>query len=135
MTLLANYVLHLTKSPSELLPSSWQLLSAMQDGVLAPCDAPQVDALEPAGLSDEQALQWAFLLDTLNFCFWSDGGELFGVSLHGKLWTGYHSLCAALCRTVEVQACCVRVCVCVCMHACMRAYVCMCSDLLRIYLR
>ena len=26
--------------------------------------------LEPAGLSGEDLLEWLFLLDTLNFCFW-----------------------------------------------------------------
>ena len=26
--------------------------------------------LEPVGLSGEDLLEWLFLLDTLNFCFW-----------------------------------------------------------------
>lgn len=78
----------------------------MRDGELLPCDGtPRIDALEPAGLSGEQALEWVFLLDTLNFCFWSDDREeKFGVNHRGRLWTGYRSLCAALCRAVEVTA-------------------------------
>lgn len=82
-----------------------KIFRAIQDKELLPCDnTPRIDSLEPAGLSEEQALEWIFLLDTLNFCFWSDSEELFGVNYRGKLWTGYRSLCAALCKAVEVSA-------------------------------
>ena len=44
-----------------------------------------------------------FLIDTLNFCFWSDvGTEPFTVSYLGKKWTGSRSLSAALARAVKV---------------------------------
>lgn len=56
--------------------------------------------LEPPDLSPTEALEWIFLLDTLNFCFWSDEPTLFTVSHAGRSWTGYQSLCAALARAV-----------------------------------
>jgi hypothetical protein len=49
----------------------------------------------------EQALNWIFLVDTLNFCFWSDSEELFTVTHNNKDYTGYWSLCAAINRAVD----------------------------------
>ena len=57
------------------------------------------DPLEPPGLSNEEVLEWVFVVDVLNFCFWSDEETLFTVRHLGKEWTGYRSLCAALART------------------------------------
>ena len=57
--------------------------------------------LEPPGLSPKEILEWTFLLDTLNFCFWSDKATLFTFSYGGEKWTGYRSLCAALTKAVE----------------------------------
>ncbi len=61
--------------------------------------------LEPAGLSREQVLQWTFLLDVLNFCFWGDVDKkedgLFAFNYQGVTWTGYRSMRAALCKAVE----------------------------------
>ena len=56
------------------------------------------DPLEPPGLSNEEVLEWVFVVDILNFCFWSDEETLFTVRHLGKEWTGYRSLCAALAR-------------------------------------
>ena len=58
----------------------------------------KLDPLEPPGLSDEEVLEWLFLVDVLNFCFWSDEPTLFSVRYLGMEWTGYRSLCAALAR-------------------------------------
>ena len=44
-----------------------------------------------------------FLVDMLNFCFWSDkNSPLFSLQYKGKQWTGYQSLCAGLAKAVEV---------------------------------
>lgn len=45
--------------------------------------------------NDKNAVEWIFLIDTLNFCFWTPG--------HGKIWqvcgeSGYFALCAAVNR-------------------------------------
>jgi hypothetical protein len=57
--------------------------------------------LEPLGLSPEELLEWTFMLDVLNFCFWSDEATLFTFSYGGVRWTGYRSMLAALVKAVE----------------------------------
>ena len=52
----------------------------------------------------ESTVDFLFIMDLLNFCFWSDdedSGEAFAVEYHGKFWTGYWSLVAALQRALE----------------------------------
>ena len=45
---------------------------------------------------------WIFLIDTLNFAFWApEGKSPFTVNYKGKAYTGYWSLCAAICRAVD----------------------------------
>ncbi len=61
-----------------------------------------VDPFEPHGLTQEEVLEWLFLVDTLNFCFWSDETVKFTVTFAGKEWTGYRAMCAALARAVQV---------------------------------
>lgn len=56
------------------------------------------DPLEPPGLSSEEVLEWLFVVDVLNFCFWSDESTLFTVIHLRQEWTGYRSMCAALAR-------------------------------------
>lgn len=57
----------------QLLPH----LSAPSDHTHSP------DPLEPTGLTDSELLEWIFLLDTLNFCFWSDTTTLYTVNYRG----------------------------------------------------
>ncbi len=58
-------------------------------------------SFEPPNLSPNETLEWIFLLDTLNFCFWSDSDVLHTTEYCGVQWTGYRALCAALVRAVE----------------------------------
>jgi len=44
-----------------------------------------------------------FLIDTVNFCFWSDSEVLFTIDYGGKLWTGYRALKAAFLNAMEVN--------------------------------
>lgn len=45
---------------------------------------------------------WIFLIDTLNFAFWTPPGKPpFTVIYKGKSYTGYWSLCAAICRAID----------------------------------
>ncbi|KAJ1521673.1 hypothetical protein ONE63_003317 [Megalurothrips usitatus] len=46
--------------------------------------------------SDPTAIDWIFVVDTLNFCFWSPDGAHYSVSYKGKTYTGYFALCAVL---------------------------------------
>ena len=58
--------------------------------------------LEPRGLTPEQLLEWTFLLDVLNFCFWAKkDSSLFTFDHRGQKWTGYRSMRAALAKAVE----------------------------------
>lgn len=57
--------------------------------------------LEPHGLDDDAALEWLFLVDTMNFCFWSDEPTLFTVDYRGQMWTGSKAMVAALARAVQ----------------------------------
>jgi len=53
---------------------------------------------------DESTVDFLFIMDLLNFCFWSDKEdpvEAFAVEHQGKIWTGYWSLVAALQRALE----------------------------------
>ncbi|KAI9485058.1 hypothetical protein BDB00DRAFT_851687 [Zychaea mexicana] len=65
--------------------------------------------LQPKKL-DASTVDWIFLVDILNFSFWSDldksdkcqpHPERYTVVLHGKAYTGYWSLCAAINRALE----------------------------------
>ncbi|KAL6050688.1 Queuosine salvage protein [Balamuthia mandrillaris] len=47
-------------------------------------------------------VDWIFLVDTLNFSFWSESEERpFAVAYRGNTYTGYWSLCAAVNRALE----------------------------------
>ncbi|KAI4760113.1 hypothetical protein E4T52_04267 [Aureobasidium sp. EXF-3400] len=52
---------------------------------------------------DEAALNFIFVMDLLNFSFWSEKpeGERYAVEYRGKKWTGYWSLVACLQRALE----------------------------------
>jgi len=52
--------------------------------------------------ADETSIDWMFVADTLNFSFWGlEEDQHYSVELHGKRYTGYMALCAALTRAVE----------------------------------
>ncbi|KAM9305153.1 queuosine 5'-phosphate N-glycosylase/hydrolase-like [Gastrophryne carolinensis] len=52
--------------------------------------------------SGEDAVNWVFFIDTLNFSFWSDDEDKkFLVRHKGKEYSGYWSLCAAINRALD----------------------------------
>ncbi|KAL8953408.1 MAG: hypothetical protein Q9222_000721 [Ikaeria aurantiellina] len=60
-------------------------------------------SLHPKEKSEETA-NFIFLMDLLNFCFWSehsDPGQRFAIEYHQQQWTGYWSLVAAMHRALE----------------------------------
>ena len=69
-----------------------------KNGVTPANDVIEPDPLEPPGLTNDEILEWLFVVDILNFCFWSDKPTLFTVKHLGRDWTGYRSMCAALAR-------------------------------------
>ena len=64
----------------------------------------QKNDLNPKGQSEQEMINWIFFVDTVNFSFWPEEGDVkFGVKDHnGKLQTGYWSLCAAVNRALRV---------------------------------
>ncbi|KAF1461624.1 Queuosine salvage protein, partial [Megadyptes antipodes antipodes] len=57
--------------------------------------------LNPRAASEE-AVDWVFLVDTLNFSFWSEQEEQkYMVKYKGKTYSGYWSLCAAVNRALD----------------------------------
>ncbi|XP_014851447.1 PREDICTED: UPF0553 protein C9orf64 homolog [Poecilia mexicana] len=57
--------------------------------------------LAPAPTSD-QALNWVFVVDTMNFCFWPDNeAQQCEVTYKGSTYTGFMTLCAAITRAME----------------------------------
>ncbi|XP_014782708.1 queuosine salvage protein [Octopus bimaculoides] len=58
-------------------------------------------ALNPKTM-DVSAVDWIFVLDTMNFSFWSeDPGNKYTVTYKDKAYTGYWSLCAAVNRALD----------------------------------
>lgn len=51
--------------------------------------------------ADNDALNWIFVVDTLNFCFWSANDNKWEVTWKGKTYTGYFALCAAINRALD----------------------------------
>lgn len=61
--------------------------------------------LNPRAASEE-AVSWVFLVDTLNFSFWSDSAEQKClVRYKGKAYSGYWALCAAVNRALDDGQC------------------------------
>lgn len=51
---------------------------------------------------DDSSIDWIFLVDALNFSFWSeDSDEKYTVHYGGNNYTGYWSLCAAINRALD----------------------------------
>ena len=53
---------------------------------------------------DEASVEFIFIMDLLNFCFWSEGKDPetgFSVDYRGQRWLGYWSLVAALQRALD----------------------------------
>lgn len=48
---------------------------------------------------DKNALNWIFLVDTLNFCFWTPGKSDIKYKVEGH--SGYFALCAAVNRAIR----------------------------------
>lgn len=59
------------------------------------------NSLAPVATSD-QALNWVFVVDTMNFSFWPEtDSEQCEVTYKGTTYTGYMTLCAAITRAMD----------------------------------
>uniref|UniRef100_A0A8C6T7F0 Queuosine 5'-phosphate N-glycosylase/hydrolase n=1 Tax=Neogobius melanostomus TaxID=47308 RepID=A0A8C6T7F0_9GOBI len=61
----------------------------------------KANPLAPAPSSD-QAVNWVFVVDTMNFSFWPDSDlQQCEVTYRGSTYTGYMTLCAAITRALD----------------------------------
>lgn len=61
----------------------------------------KANPLAPAPSSD-QAVNWVFVVDTMNFSFWPDSDlQQCEVTFRGSTYTGYMTLCAAISRAMD----------------------------------
>ena len=59
--------------------------------------------LHPSEMTKD-TVDWIFVLDTLNFSFWTDHNvEPWTVRFEGKNYTGYWALCASINRALKVR--------------------------------
>lgn len=76
------------------------LVEEVQNEKLSPNNFSQTD-VHPC--SDQPwAIDWIFVVDTLNFCFWNNENEE-GWKVDG--YTGYYALCAAINRAQKEKVC------------------------------
>lgn len=75
-----------------------QVLEGLKNGTIS-IDSFSQSELHPNS-GNKRAVDWIFVLDTLNFSFWPrDGDNKWNVNGH----TGYFALCSAIKRAVDVS--------------------------------
>jgi hypothetical protein len=85
---------------AEELADRWKLFRRRFDGVRDSEDPAFI--LHDIGSSEEERVQWLFLIDTLNYSFWPNPGEpAWTVEYGGRKWSGYWGLAASLKRAYE----------------------------------
>ncbi|GMS97025.1 hypothetical protein PENTCL1PPCAC_19200 [Pristionchus entomophagus] len=77
-----------------------QIMDSIQDGTIGDIEY-KASPLHPEGLSDEQHLNWVFVIDTLNFSFWPNDNEEYYVDYRGNREVGYLAMCAAFMKAYE----------------------------------
>uniref|UniRef100_A0A8D8WVM3 Queuosine 5'-phosphate N-glycosylase/hydrolase n=1 Tax=Cacopsylla melanoneura TaxID=428564 RepID=A0A8D8WVM3_9HEMI len=69
---------------------------------------PKVDfnhSLHPNCTTDTDFIDWIFIIDSLNFCFWKSPDQpQWTVTYEGITYSGYFALCAALKKAKTVSA-------------------------------
>uniref|UniRef100_A0A0N4ZSJ7 Queuosine 5'-phosphate N-glycosylase/hydrolase n=1 Tax=Parastrongyloides trichosuri TaxID=131310 RepID=A0A0N4ZSJ7_PARTI len=75
------------------------IVNAMKNGEIKQIDF-DAHELHPKG-GDQAAVDWVFLMDTINFSFWSNIDTPFYVTYKGKTYSGYFAGCAAVNRALE----------------------------------
>ncbi|KAJ2489970.1 hypothetical protein IWW37_003518 [Coemansia sp. RSA 2050] len=78
-----------------------QILSRMQSLGYSAADWKK-HTLTPS-IADSHAIEWIFVVDALNFSFWTDQATTrqYSVTLDGKRYRGYWTLCAAVNRALS----------------------------------
>ena len=88
--------MHSTKAAASMI---WNLMQEKEYS----CKAWSEHELHPQA-KDESTVDFIFIMDLLNFCFWSDNRDpssRFQIDFRQKIWTGYWSLVACLQRALD----------------------------------
>lgn len=88
---------HVKVDASAVTSLSREIVDAMRDGNPFSLSEWRGHELHPH-VADDRAIEWIFLIDSLNFSFWSEDASA-KYSVNG--FTGYWSLCAAVNRSLE----------------------------------
>eukprot|EP01102_Stenamoeba_stenopodia_P003587 TRINITY_DN13772_c0_g1_i1.p1 TRINITY_DN13772_c0_g1~~TRINITY_DN13772_c0_g1_i1.p1 ORF type:complete len:343 (+),score=60.01 TRINITY_DN13772_c0_g1_i1:28-1029(+) len=97
---IANNATHVSIPKDSIRNAAQQLVEMMKQKQYSSACWKQ-NELTPS-VADENSLNWIFIIDTLNFCFWAKTPEeLFAVTYKGKRYTGYWSLCACINRALD----------------------------------
>uniref|UniRef100_A0A914UWV2 Queuosine 5'-phosphate N-glycosylase/hydrolase n=1 Tax=Plectus sambesii TaxID=2011161 RepID=A0A914UWV2_9BILA len=78
------------------------IFDAVKSGAIRESDFDAHD-LHPKG-KDQAAVDWVFLMDVINFSFWSeadDGVSKFLVTYNSKTYSGYFAACACVNRALD----------------------------------
>ncbi|XP_053965025.1 queuosine salvage protein [Anastrepha ludens] len=87
---------YLTVLPDGIEKLAKEIISSIQTGQLSPNNFSQNDIHPKA--TDPHAIEWIFVVDTLNFCFWTPTDHT-KYKVNG--FTGYFALCAAINRAMD----------------------------------
>ncbi|KAL0279375.1 UNVERIFIED_CONTAM: hypothetical protein PYX00_000954 [Menopon gallinae] len=96
---IAEQAKHVTIFNSGIKELAIEIVKHLQDGSLRMSSFSQCE-VHPSN-ADDKAINWIFVVDTLNFCFWSASSRKWCVTWRGKSYTGYMALCAAINRALD----------------------------------
>lgn len=82
----------------------FQLYDELKNGSISVSNFLKCDDVHPVGMLEEKAINWIFVVDTLNFCFWAAKNDSWWEITHeGNKYSGYFGLCAAINKAIKVR--------------------------------
>uniref|UniRef100_A0A914VWI7 Queuosine 5'-phosphate N-glycosylase/hydrolase n=1 Tax=Plectus sambesii TaxID=2011161 RepID=A0A914VWI7_9BILA len=100
--LIAERSRHIKLNESGIEKTAQLIFDAVKSGAIRESDFDAHD-LHPKG-KDQAAVDWVFLMDVINFSFWSeadDGVSKFLVTYNSKTYSGYFAACACVNRALD----------------------------------
>ncbi|GAB6027484.1 hypothetical protein CHUAL_001738 [Chamberlinius hualienensis] len=90
---------HVTVRRDNIKTLSQLVINGMVNGSFNLADWKKFD-INPK-VADEHAINWIFVVDSLNFSFWTPSNQKFVITYENVPYTGYFSLCAAVQRALK----------------------------------
>ncbi|XP_075217034.1 queuosine 5'-phosphate N-glycosylase/hydrolase-like isoform X1 [Lycorma delicatula] len=80
---------------------SLKLYDELKNGSISVSNFLKCD-VHPVGMLEEKAINWIFVVDTLNFCFWAaKRNSWWEITHEGNKYSGYFGLCAAINKAIK----------------------------------